>query len=54
MYHYKLTPDQVWALTDEQKEMLVYGLAWLKIIKIKTSDEDSKMRGWEHLKRLVK
>lgn len=53
MYHYRLSPDQIWGMTEEQREMLMYGLVWLGKIKIKSSAEEDTMKGWDHLRRLM-
>ena len=54
MYHYKLSPTEIWEMTEEQTELLIQGLIWMKIIKIKSLKQEDNMRGWEHLRGLVK
>lgn len=54
MYHYKLSPNEIWEMTEEQVEMLIHGLAWMGIIKIKSIVGDSSMGGWNRLKGLIK
>ena len=53
MYHYKLSPKEVWEMTETQVEMLIHGLAWMGIIKIKPMVESTNVGAWSHLGRLI-
>ena len=53
MYHYKLSPKDVWEMTEEQVEMLIHGLAWMGIVKIKPMVESTNAGAWGHLGRLI-
>lgn len=53
MYHYKLSPKEIWEMTEEQVDMLVYGLVWMGIVKVKTI-VDANKGAWDKLRGLVK
>lgn len=53
MYHYKLSPNEIADMTEEQTEMLLHGLVWLNIIKFKPLIEPVNMEAWGRLGQLI-